>query len=194
MKQAKREGTRRKLVVVGDGSCGKTCLLIRFSKGTFPEVYVPTVFENYVAEVEIDGRIVDLALWDTAGQEDYDRLRPLSYPDADVVLICFAVNGPRSFSNVMEKWVPEVLHYCLDVPFLLVGCKVDLREGDNIVTEEMGRAMAERIGACAYVECSAKTGEGVCGVFEASARATCQEEDNKEVPGSKREARRCIVQ
>ncbi|KAL6400805.1 ras family protein [Ilyonectria robusta] len=94
---------RRKLVIVGDGACGKTCLLIVFSKGTFPEVYVPTVFENYVADVEVDGKHVELALWDTAGQEDYDRLRPLSYPDSHVILICFAVDSPDSLDNVQEK-------------------------------------------------------------------------------------------
>jgi len=82
---------------------GKTCLLIVFSKGTFPEDYVPTVFENYVADVEVDGRRVELALWDTAGQEDYDRLRPLSYPDSHVILICFAVDLPDSLENVQEK-------------------------------------------------------------------------------------------
>ena len=59
---------RKKLVIVGDGACGKTCLLIVFSKDQFPEVYVPTVFENYVADIEVDGKCVELALWDTAGK------------------------------------------------------------------------------------------------------------------------------
>jgi Ras family protein A len=61
------------------------------------------VFENYVADVEVDGKHVELALWDTAGQEDYDRLRPLSYPDSHVILICFAIDSPDSLDNVQEK-------------------------------------------------------------------------------------------
>jgi small GTP-binding protein len=93
---------------VGDGACGKTCLLIVFSKDQFPDVYVPTVFENYVADTEVDGKQVELALWDTAGQEDYDRLRPLSYPDTDVILMCFSIDSPDSLDNIPEKWVPEV--------------------------------------------------------------------------------------
>ncbi|GAM38973.1 Rho GTPase [Talaromyces pinophilus] len=126
---------RRKLVIVGDGACGKTCLLIVFSKGTFPEVYVPTVFENYVADVEVDGKHVELALWDTAGQEDYDRLRPLSYPDSHVILICFAVDSPDSLDNVQEKWISEVLHFCQGLPIILVGCKVDLRDDQKTIDE-----------------------------------------------------------
>ena len=70
---------------------------------SLPQVYVPTVFENYVADVEVDGKHVELALWDTAGQEDYDRFRPLSYPDSHVILICFAVDSPDSLDNVQEK-------------------------------------------------------------------------------------------
>jgi Ras family protein A len=74
------------------------------------QVYVPTVFENYVADVEVDGKHVELALWDTAGQEDYDRLRPLSYPDSHVILICFAVDSPDSLDNVQEKvQLPTIL-------------------------------------------------------------------------------------
>ncbi|CAO3657194.1 unnamed protein product [Mucor hiemalis] len=137
---------RRKLVIVGDGACGKTCLLIVFSKGTFPEFYVPTVFENYVADVEVDGKHVELALWDTAGQEDYDRLRPLSYPDSHVILICFAVDSPDSLENVQEKWISEVLHFCQGLPILLVGCKKDLRN-DAATIEELRRNSQKPVGS-----------------------------------------------
>ena len=67
---------KKKLVIVGDGTCGKTSLLIVFAKDKFPEVYTPTVFENYVADIEVDGRGVELALWDTAGQASL--LNPLN--------------------------------------------------------------------------------------------------------------------
>ncbi|KAJ9197793.1 hypothetical protein DTO032I3_5750 [Paecilomyces variotii] len=153
-----------------------------FSKGTFPEVYVPTVFENYVADVEVDGKHVELALWDTAGQEDYDRLRPLSYPDSHVILICFAVDSPDSLDNVQEKWISEVLHFCQGLPIILVGCKKDLRHDPKTieelhktsqkpVTPEQGEEVRKKIGAYKYLECSARTNDGVREVFEAATRA-----------------------
>lgn len=115
-------------------------------------MYVPTVFENYVADVEVDGKHVELALWDTAGQEDYDRLRPLSYPDSHVILICFAVDSPDSLDNVQEKvgelgafqiqailismqWISEVMHFCHGLPIILVGCKKDLRRDPKTIEE-----------------------------------------------------------
>ncbi|XP_061195442.1 ras-like GTP-binding protein RHO [Saccostrea cucullata] len=178
---------RKKLVIVGDGACGKTCLLIVFSKDQFPEVYVPTVFENYVADIEVDGKQVELALWDTAGQEDYDRLRPLSYPDTDVILMCFSIDSPDSLENIPEKWTPEVKHFCPNVPIILVGNKKDTRNDPNTQKElkkskqepvktAEGQAMAEQIHAFAYLECSAKTKEGVREVFETATRAALQVE------------------
>jgi len=181
---------RKKLVIVGDGACGKTCLLIVFSKDQFPEVYVPTVFENYVADIEVDGKQVELALWDTAGQEDYDRLRPLSYPDTDVILMCFSIDSPDSLENIPEKWTPEVRHFCPNVPIILVGNKKDLRNDPNTIRElakmkqepvrmEQGRVVSETIAAFGYLECSAKTKEGVREVFETATKAALQVKKKK---------------
>ena len=181
---------RRKLVIVGDGACGKTCLLFAFTKDEFPDKYIPTVFENYVSDIEVDGKLVELALWDTAGQEDYDRLRPLSYPDTDVILMCFSVDSHDSLENIQAKWVPEVRHFCPNVPFLLIATKKDLRndpatratlarEKLEVIRPEQGKAMAEKVGAYAYLESSAKSREGVREVFLTATRAALQKKSKR---------------
>lgn len=166
-----------KIVIVGDGACGKTCLLISYTTNCFPGEYVPTVFDNYEANILINGRSYTFGLWDTAGQEDYDRLRPLSYPDTDCFLVGFSVVLPDQFENITAKWIPEIRHHCPTVPFLIVGLQMDLR-GDkhtiehlkarkqSPVSTEAGIALAEKVGAYAYVECSALTQAGVKNVFD----------------------------
>ncbi|KAJ9663161.1 Rho GTPase [Neophaeococcomyces mojaviensis] len=180
--QAQPNVMRRKLVIIGDGACGKTSLLSVFTLGYFPTHYVPTVFENYVTDCRVDGRSVQLALWDTAGQEDYERLRPLAYSQSHVILIGFSVDSPDSLENVQHKWIEEARDKCPDVPIILVGLKNDLRQ-DPIAIEEMrkksqrfitpkeGEQMAQICGARKYLECSSLTGEGVDDVFEAATRA-----------------------
>ncbi|PVG02767.1 signal transducer [Serendipita vermifera] len=176
----RRPDIKKKLVVVGDGGCGKTCLLIGYAENRFPETYVPTVFENYVKMVSFDGKLVEVALWDTAGQEEYDRLRPLSYPESSVILIVFAIDYPTSLENVTDKWFPEVAHFCPGVPMILVGTKTDLRGDDHTkrmlsaqglkpVSPEQGGGVAKEIGA-KYTECSAKTGQGLQEVFTLALR------------------------
>uniref|UniRef100_A0A8B9QND9 Rho-related GTP-binding protein RhoD n=1 Tax=Anas platyrhynchos TaxID=8839 RepID=A0A8B9QND9_ANAPL len=130
---AETKAAEIKAVIVGDGGCGKTSLLMVFARGDFPKVYVPTVFEKYTASFQVDGKPVKIHLWDTAGQEDYDRLRPLSYSDANVVLMCFDVTNRSSYDNILTKWYPEVNHFCKGVPVLLVGCKTDLRQDPEVL-------------------------------------------------------------
>jgi small GTP-binding protein len=154
-------------------------LLCSFALGEFPKEYQPTIFENYVAEIRLDGKAVQLALWDTAGQEEYERLRPLSYSKSHVILIAFAIDTPDSLDNVTVKWIEEVRSICGPViPIILVGCKADLRppSNDPNINRYVSRAQAERvaqsIGARAYKECSALKIEGVDDVFEAATRAS----------------------
>ncbi|GAA5870728.1 hypothetical protein JCM8547_005040 [Rhodosporidiobolus lusitaniae] len=172
---------RRKLVIVGDGACGKTSLLSVFAMGEFPSEYEPTIFENYVAEIRLDGKAVQLALWDTAGQEEYERLRPLSYSQSHVILIAFALDTPDSLENVSVKWIEEVRSLCgPNIPVILVGCKADLRDQamqqggggrGQFVTKERGEVTASQIGARTYRECSALLNSGVDELFEAATRA-----------------------
>ncbi|XP_071101389.1 rho-related protein racA-like [Haliotis cracherodii] len=157
-----------KLIVVGDGGVGKSCLLIAYTTGSYPAGYIPTVFDNYDANVMVDGEIISLGLWDTGGQEDYDRLRPLSYPQTDVFLVCFDIKNRDSFENIREKWYPEVQHHCPNTPKVIVGCKTDLRRGDGdktTVAFNEGAALASSLGMT-YLETSSLAFTGVKECFE----------------------------
>ncbi|KAM3822588.1 rho-related GTP-binding protein RhoN isoform 2-T2 [Vipera latastei] len=94
---------RCKIVVVGDSQCGKTALLHVFAKDSYPENYVPTVFENYTASFEIEKQRIELNMWDTSGSTYYDNVRPLAYPDSDAVLICFDISRPETLDSVLKK-------------------------------------------------------------------------------------------
>ncbi|NXX95041.1 RHOA protein, partial [Centropus bengalensis] len=162
------------LTVVGDDCCGKTCLLFALRHEPLPESYEPTVLDNYTAATEVEGKEMKLILFDVAGKNEfsYQNLRSVFYENTDIILMCFSVDRPDSQQNILEFWVPEIKRFCPSVPIILVATKIELRGNECIrkkvatpsnepldITE--GEALAARIGAYAYVECSAKTKEGV---------------------------------
>ncbi|ANB13207.1 Rho family GTPase RHO3 [Sugiyamaella lignohabitans] len=177
----------RKIVILGDGACGKTSLLNVFTRGYFPQVYEPTVFENYVHDIFVDGQAMQLSLWDTAGQEEFDRLRSLSYSDTHTIMLCFSVDSRDSLENAQTKWVSEIVDHCEGVKLVLVALKCDLRNteesaeanggaagGDDprkrMITYDEGLAVAKQVGALRYLECSAKRNRGVNEAFTEAAR------------------------
>lgn len=158
-----------KCVMTGDGGCGKTSMLISYTTNTFPGDYVPTVFDNYTANVMFGNEPIGLILYDVSGQDDYDRLRPLAYPQTDVFIICFAIDREASFNNVRTKWMLEVGYHAPGVPIILVGTKAD-RRSDKIalISSQQGATLAQEMGAKSYHECSALTQEGLKAVFDAA--------------------------
>ncbi|KAJ3585912.1 hypothetical protein NHX12_012319 [Muraenolepis orangiensis] len=175
-----------KCVVVGDGA--RVMLNVGHAR---------IVFDNYAVTVMIGGEPYTLGLFDTAGQEDYDRLRPLSYPQTDVFLVCFSVVSPSSFENVKEKWVPEITHHCPKTPFLLVGTQIDLRDDPSTVeklaknkqkpiTPETAEKLARDLKAVKYVECSALTQKGLKNVFDEAILAALE-------PPELKKRRRCML-
>ena len=192
-----------KCVVVGDGAVGKTSLLISYTENRFPVDYVPTVFDNFTTGVEVDAKLINFALWDTAGQEEYSRLRALSYPETDVFLLCFSVIASASYDNIRSKWNPEIQHHCPDAKRMLVGTKIDLREdketlenlkGEKLPTPDMGNELAKEIGAQMYLECSALTQEGLKRVFEEAIRAVIgRDVDGQAAPKAPRKKQKCLL-
>ncbi|CAK60696.1 unnamed protein product (macronuclear) [Paramecium tetraurelia] len=157
-----------KLLVVGDGSVGKTCILLSYTTDKFPTEYVPTVFENYQTKVRVDEREVDLSLWDTAGQEGYNNVRQLSYDNTDVFLIVYSVVESNSFSNALHKWHPELNKDKFEqIPKIFVGNKIDMRNEGN--SNHVKKTAAEQLIKnlkCNLFEVSALTQEGLRPLFD----------------------------
>uniref|UniRef100_A0A3B3ZAN3 Uncharacterized protein n=2 Tax=Periophthalmus magnuspinnatus TaxID=409849 RepID=A0A3B3ZAN3_9GOBI len=176
---------RVKCVLVGDGAVGKTSLVVSYTTNGYPTEYIPTAFDNFSAMVSVDGHPVRLQLCDTAGQDEFDKLRPLCYTSADVFLLCFSVVSPASFQNVPEKWVPEIRTYAPHAPLVLVGTQCDLREDVKVLIDlakyrerpvdpAEAKDCAREIEAVTYIECSSLTQKNLKDVFDSAILASLQ--------------------
>ena len=167
-----------KIVTVGDGAVGKTALMIRYRQDKWQDAYLPTIFENFTENktMNINGKEceISLDLWDTAGQDQYDRLRILAYPNTKIVLLCFSCVNLDSLLNIETKWFPEIEHHIPSALLLLVGTKSDLKlktdllkeQGKEAVSMEKINELKKKINAVGYVECSAMDNININLVFE----------------------------
>lgn len=162
---------KTKIVVVGDCGCGKTTMIKRYVSNTFVEAYTPTGFDTYNATYQASAAYkVHLSIWDTSGNSSYDRVRPVSYTGADLVLACFSIVNPDSLHNIVTKWLPEIKEHCPTAPIIVVGLGSDLRTDEQTlaklarrnttpITYEQGLKAAKDIDALVYSETSSKTSE-----------------------------------
>lgn len=181
-----------KIVIVGDSECGKTSLIQRYIKETFNEVYSPTAFDTYNTTYHVSETYkIQMSLWDTSGSHRYDSVRPLSYADADLIMICFSVAEPDSMDHAISRWASEVREHCPKQPIILVGCKTDLRTDAATVAElakrrttpimyDQALKTAKQIGALVYSEISSKDSQrSVNDVIEVAALSSA---GNKTTP------------
>ncbi|KAL9655682.1 hypothetical protein ABK040_002341 [Willaertia magna] len=168
--KVKKLYTAFKVVIIGNGAVGKTSFIYRLFRDSFDEYFFQYGFDNPCYYFK--DRVTTANLWDTAGQDEYDRLRPLSYPDTDLFIICYSIDTVDSFKNVLNKWVLEIHNYTENPNYILVGCKTDLRNDkytlqtcfyknkEKLLSEDEGIKLAKKIKAVTYLECSSKTGDG----------------------------------
>ncbi|KAH3767090.1 Rho family GTPase [Pelomyxa schiedti] len=182
-----------KVVLVGDDGVGKSSLISTALTLEFL-VSVPSVVDNAVITECIGGHQTTVNVWDTPGDLKYDRLRPLSYRNADIIVICFSVANTGSFENVARKWIPEIQHFCPTIPYIILGTQTDLRKttelrhDDHIqgpVTTEEGRQYAMSVGARCYLECSALCNQNLHCLFSAFVVSSMPREPTEEHYGLK---------
>ncbi|GLB10239.1 Rho GTPase [Aspergillus tubingensis] len=209
---------RRKMVLLGDGACGKTSALNVFTRGWAPLGFFSFVVETanflkttcmvlpppyinrtrmltFTQDIFVDNVHMELSLWDTAGQEEFDRLRALSYEDTHVIMLCFSVDSRDSFENVASKWIEEISENCAGVKLVLTALKCDLRKDEflndnpNAITYEEGLAKAKEIGAVKYLECSAVQNRGIMETFYEAAKVALE----VRTQGSNGSGERCVI-
>ena len=191
--------------MLGDKSVGKSSLQFRFENGTFPTEYIPTIFSSCAPLLIVDNIAFKIGIWDTSSNEDYDRFRPLSYPQTDVFLLCFSLVSKKSLQNIETKWFKEVQAYCPGTPCILVGLKCDLIKNNEAIQNgtdsndeindlskdklpisfEYIQEMKEKVNAEQYFECSSLENTNVKEIFEYACKIMIRSHEDASPTNSK---------
>ncbi|AQK79562.1 ras-related protein RABD2c [Zea mays] len=144
-----------KLLLIGDSSVGKSCLLLRFADDSYVDTYISTIGVDFkIRTIDLDGKTVKLQIWDTAGQERFRTITSSYYRGAHGIIIVYDVTDMESFNNI-KQWLSEIDRYASDnVCKLLVGNKCDLVDS-KVVDTEKAKDFADSLGI-PFIETSAK--------------------------------------
>ncbi len=160
-----------KIIFCGDPGVGKTSLVLRFSENAFTRKYVPTLGVNVSDKiVRVDKSVVQLVLWDLAGQTKFQYMRHSFYQGSDGVFFIFDLTNLKTFNKVRE-WYKDVQKNLKNNPKLmgfLIGNKNDLLDG-RVITNEKANQIAKELNL-GYIETSALTGENVINAFHEVAK------------------------
>lgn len=185
-----------KIVLLGDASIGKTSLQITFETGAFPEQAIH-VNHSWVPLINVENIEFGIQIWDTGGHDQYDNIRPLSYPHTDVFFLCFSLVSQKSFQSIERKWIKEVQTHCPGTPCILVGLKSDLQKNfeenhqnindeltdsvkDKIpISEEDIHKMMGKVKAVQYFECSSRKKINVNELFESACKIKIRNQETK---------------
>ena len=154
-----------KILLLGDSSVGKSCLLKRYTDNTFLDIHISTIGLDYkLKEVKLkDGKTVKVQIWDTAGQDRFRAITKNYYKGAQGIALIYDITNQITFENV-RKWIDQIKEEVSEkVPIILVGNKIDIVE-KRVIKKEDGESMAKEYGLL-FSECSAKTGENIDSTF-----------------------------
>ncbi|ELP95230.1 Rho GTPase, putative [Entamoeba invadens IP1] len=160
------------VVIIGEGSVGKSSLCLMFVKGEFNIEYNPTIEETYPTEVNVDGKVVKMSIVDTAGQEEYVSLRDQFYVKGDAFILVYSIDNLNSFHSLNIHYETIAgLRKGKKMAVVLVGNKCDL-EAQRAIQKSDLQQLSEKFNNAPYYETSAQNNINVKEVFETIARET----------------------
>ena len=158
---------QKQIVFVGDCTSGKSALILRLCHDLFADSYIPTRFDSHSADFTCNHGSFKLTLLDTSGDQDKSEVRKMAYQGCDAIVLCFDLTEKSSFESIEQRWLPELSTLPLSTPIYIAGCKKDAAKADKpAVSDKQVQELAEKVGAAAYIECSAKTSESVEQLFQ----------------------------
>lgn len=173
--------------MIGSGQAGKTSILLRLIDDTFHKDCEPTIFENKMVTVIVEQLPISLHIWDTAGQEDFNCIIPLTYESTEIAIICYSVDDRYAYDAVLDKWEKEVKYYSEKVEIVLVATKIDMYQTDTeIIPMEEGEKLAKQVNAIEFFQCSAKDSIGISEIFNFVAKHVHNKKVVQELKGKKK--------